>query len=157
LFAGTSGGVFQYDDATGWWTNATGGLVSTEVRSLVIIGDEMYAGTLDRGVWRRPLAEFATEARSVPSAPADGFALEQNYPNPFNPTTTINYHVPTTTFISLAVYDLHGRKLATLVNEPKSPGAYQVQFDGSGLASGVYSCRLHADGVTLARWLVLEK
>jgi hypothetical protein len=72
------------------------------------------------------------------------FALQQNYPNPFNPTTQIPYEIPVGTrhAVSLRVYDVLGREVATLVDEVKQPGTYAVKFDGSGLASGVYFYRL---------------
>ena len=79
------------------------------------------------------------------------FALSQNYPNPFNPLTIIKYTIagardqgPGTGNTSLVVYDLLGRQVAMLVNDVKAPGSYEVSFDGSGLASGVYIYRLTA-------------
>ena len=78
-----------------------------------------------------PLAEGAT-----------GFTLEQNYPNPFNPTTGVGYQLAVASSVRLVVYDLLGREVAVLVNEPKAPGSYSVRFDATGLASGVYLYRL---------------
>lgn len=70
------------------------------------------------------------------------FSLDQNYPNPFNPTTVIRYHLPKAGYVTLKVYNLVGQELTTLVNEVKQGGRYEVQFDGAGLASGVYFYRL---------------
>ena len=70
------------------------------------------------------------------------FRLMQNYPNPFNPTTTINYSIPQSSLVSLKVYDILGREVATLVNEVKPVGNYQVVFNASTLASGVYFYRI---------------
>jgi hypothetical protein len=64
--------------------------------------------------------------------------LQQNYPNPFNPLTTITYGIPSETNVRIDVYDIQGRKISTLVNTTKEPGMYQVEFNGGGLASGVY-------------------
>lgn len=72
------------------------------------------------------------------------FDLKQNYPNPFNPSTVISYHIPAVSHVSLKVYDILAREVATLVDEEKSPGIYRVRFDGSGLASSVYFYRLKA-------------
>jgi beta-1,2-mannobiose phosphorylase / 1,2-beta-oligomannan phosphorylase len=72
------------------------------------------------------------------------YSLGQNYPNPFNPTTGITYQVPGASDVKLVVYDLLGREVAVLVNERKTPGRYEVKFDGNGLASGVYLYRLTA-------------
>jgi hypothetical protein len=66
------------------------------------------------------------------------FALEQNYPNPFNPTTNIQYALSSIQFVSLKVYDVLGKEVATIVNEEKPSGNYEVEFDASHLSSGVY-------------------
>jgi hypothetical protein len=95
------------------------------------------------------------EAREPALAHPDQFALMQNYPNPFNPMTTIKYTVGGNRGVSLIVYDVLGRELAVLVNERKSSGNYEVTFDGSGLASGVYICRLTAGTFTQTRRMIL--
>jgi len=70
--------------------------------------------------------------------------LFQNYPNPFNPITTINYHIAELSYVSLNVYDVLGNKITTLVNEDKLAGSYEIEFDGSNLASGIYIYKLQA-------------
>jgi len=85
------------------------------------------------------------------------FKLNQNYPNPFNPTTTISYSIPKSTFVSLKVYDILGNEVATLVNGEKSAGYYQLKFNGSKLASGVYFYRLTAGNKTDVKKLLLTK
>jgi hypothetical protein len=85
------------------------------------------------------------------------FALYQNYPNPFNPSTTISYQLPVVSHVVLKIYDILGRELATLVNERKSPGTYEVKFDGSGFASGVYFCRMAAGSFVSTKKLMLIK
>jgi hypothetical protein len=100
---------------------------------------------------------------------ADHVLLGQNYPNPFNPTTTIKFSVPsgrdvareadgqipTTSFVTLKVFDLLGREVTTLVNEKMKPGSYHQLFDGSGLASGVYLYRLQAGTFVQTKKLLL--
>jgi hypothetical protein len=94
-------------------------------------------------------ARIGSGANSIaaggPSHPSM-FALSQNYPNPFNPTTEISYQVPEARSVTLKVFDILGREVATLVDERKSEGSYVVRFNGSGLASGVYLYRLTAAG-----------
>ena len=85
------------------------------------------------------------------------FKLEQNYPNPFNPSTTIKFQIPETGFTSLKVYDVLGNEIITLVNEEKSAGEYQVEFDGSKLTSGIYFYQLISDNYIQTRKLVLVK
>jgi hypothetical protein len=84
------------------------------------------------------------------------FRLEQNYPNPFNPGTTIKFSSPHSAFITLKVYDLLGREVATLVNEPKQTGEYEVEFhaDKYGLSSGVYLYKLNAGSFTSTKKFV---
>ena len=68
----------------------------------------------------------------------DNFKLNQNYPNPFNPRTIINYELRITGYIKLKVFDIQGKEIAELVNSKQGQGNYNVDFDGSGLSSGVY-------------------
>jgi hypothetical protein len=70
--------------------------------------------------------------------------LHQNYPNPFNPTTLISYQLPVNSYVTLKVYDLLGREVATLVNERKEAGKYSVRWNASGFATGVYLVRIQA-------------
>ena len=94
-----------------------------------------------------------------------GFHLLQNYPNPFNPTTVIRYQLPAPSgvegsgvrIVRIVVYDILGREVAVLVNEKKAPGRYEVKFDGSGLASGMYVYRLTVGNYVEARRMVLVK
>lgn len=72
------------------------------------------------------------------------FALLQNYPNPFNPATTIRYDVPKSAYVTLVVYDVLGRVVATLVDGVQSANQYSVEFNASRLASGMYIYRIHA-------------
>jgi hypothetical protein len=85
------------------------------------------------------------------------FALEQNYPNPFNPATTIGFRIGKTESVSLVVYDLLGREVATLVDEVRPRGSYVEQFNGSHLASGVYMYRLTTPSQSATKRLVLVK
>ncbi len=96
------------------------------------------------------------------SGPHDGglpdrFFVNQNFPNPFNPVTTIEYSIPVGTRgrTSLRVYDLLGREVVVLMNEPQTPGTHSVRFDGSRLSSGVYFYRLQAGSRVATRKMML--
>jgi hypothetical protein len=90
---------------------------------------------------------LSTDIYQEKSSPKVEYSLQQNYPNPFNPGTIIMYEIPgqarnDNSFVTLKVYDVLGNEIATLVNEKKPAGSYEVEFDGIGLSSGIYFYRL---------------
>jgi hypothetical protein len=85
------------------------------------------------------------------------FELEQNYPNPFNPTTTITYSVGQTGPVSLTVYNVMGQKVAELLNATKTAGTYQLNWNATGQASGMYYYRLSSASQTITRQMTLIK
>lgn len=85
------------------------------------------------------------------------FRLEQNYPNPFNPSTTIQFAVPQASDVKVQVFDIIGRRVATLVDQAYEAGVYTVTFDASDLASGVYVYRIQAGDFAETRKLMLLK
>ncbi|HEX7356888.1 MAG TPA: T9SS type A sorting domain-containing protein, partial [Ignavibacteriaceae bacterium] len=85
------------------------------------------------------------------------FTLSQNYPNPFNPSTIISYSIPQNSFVTLKVYDVIGNEIATLVNETKSAGKYDIRFDASNLSNGVYFYTIKADNFTSTKKMILMK
>jgi len=92
----------------------------------------------------------------------DAFRLKQNYPNPFNPITKIKFEIPSQAqnenlLVTLKVYDVLGNEIATLVNEEKPSGTYEVDFDGSKLPSGIYFYRLKAGLSAETKKMILLK
>jgi hypothetical protein len=85
------------------------------------------------------------------------YQLYQNYPNPFNPSTTINYLIPEDGFVKLAIYNMLGEEVAKLVNTTQKAGRYEVNFDASGLSSGVYVYRIEAANFTSSKKLIFMK
>jgi hypothetical protein len=83
------------------------------------------------------------------------FFLEQNFPNPFNPSTTIRYEIPERSFVTIKVYDVLGHEIATLVNEEKPAGNYEVEFSASNLASGIYFCILSSGNFLSSKKMIL--
>jgi Secretion system C-terminal sorting domain len=83
------------------------------------------------------------------------FELLQNYPNPFNPATVISYQLPSTAFVSLTIFDMLGRELATLVHGVEEPGEHVIRWDAAGLASGVYFYRLQAGSFVETRKMMV--
>lgn len=96
--------------------------------------------------------EMVSAAKELPSDYSIG-----NYPNPFNPTTTINYQLPENGFVTIKVYDVLGKEVATLVNENKSAGYYQINFDASRLTSGVYIYTINVNGFAQSKKMLLMK
>jgi hypothetical protein len=111
------------------------------------------------------LDEFSTGTNILSGVGREGgasgapreYSLSQNFPNPFNPTTSIRFEVPHAGFVSLKVYDILGREVATVANEVLVPGRYERPFDGRGFASGVYLYRLTTDRFVDVKKLLLLK
>jgi hypothetical protein len=104
----------------------------------------------------QPAAHLALRMNSVtdPSLP-ERYALLQNYPNPFNPSTEIRYQIPADAHVTLRVYDLLGRIVATLVDERKAPGGYSTRWDAGAMPSGIYYYTLSAGVFSQTRSMAL--
>ena len=121
-------------------------------------------GTIYGATWSNDVpTTVPEEAMNKP----DKFMLSQNYPNPFNPVTTIQFDIPKVSFVTLKVYNVLGQEVATLVNEKREAGRYEVEFsaeggsasggDGSKLTSGVYFYRLQSNDFVNTKKLLLVK
>jgi hypothetical protein len=99
--------------------------------------------------------EFVSEIKSglIP----DKFSLAQNFPNPFNPETVINYFISENSLVTLKVFDVLGNEVSILVNEVKTPGRYEIIFDGHDLSSGVYFYRLESSNYIQTNKMILLK
>ena len=95
------------------------------------------------GILRKNAGATAVALRDIPLKPGR-IRLEQNFPNPFNPSTRIVFHLAATGHVRMAIYDVLGREVAVLLNEVVDAGRYERTFDATGLASGVYLCRVTA-------------
>jgi hypothetical protein len=101
--------------------------------------------------------KFSSKEIRISNSLINTFDLFQNYPNPFNPSTVIRYQIPVNVFVTLKVYDVLGSKVATLVNEEKTAGSYEVIFDASGLSSGVYYYTLSTGNFVQTNKMLLLK
>ncbi len=98
-----------------------------------------------------------TSVREIKGAAVKSFELTQNYPNPFNPSTVIRFSIPQRSDISLKVFDVLGREVATLINEVKDAGSYEANFDASQLATGIYVYQLKAGSFVSSKKMMLIK
>ena len=87
----------------------------------------------------------------------DGFFLVQNYPNPFNPATTIRFNIPKTSHVQLDVFNVTGKKVASLIDNQLVAGSYDIHFTGQNLPSGIYFYRLTTPQFTEVKHMILQK
>jgi hypothetical protein len=85
------------------------------------------------------------------------YKLFQNYPNPFNPSTTIKFEIPKDGLVTLKIYNILGKEIETLINEERSSGRYEVDFDASKLASGIYFYQLKTNDYIDTKKMILLK
>jgi uncharacterized protein (DUF362 family) len=98
----------------------------------------------------------SVQPRDVPPIPND-FALYQNYPNPFNPSTTFKFNVPAAEHVTIRIYSITGREIVTLVDGQVSQGVHEVRWAPNGIASGVYFCKMRADGFVERLKMIYQK
>lgn len=120
-----------------------------------VSANQGYLVTADGRIFRRGETLDAIDPTIALTPTA--VTLAANYPNPFNPTTTLEFSVATPGFVSLEIFDILGRDVATVVNDHLIAGTYHVPFEASGLASGLYFYQLRTAGVVLTRTMTLVK
>lgn len=142
IFSSTYGsGVFFSTDYGSSWNTLNSGLTNLNVRHLCLAPNGfLFAATSGGGVHRSmsPITSVGQFKSQIPTH----YFLQQNYPNPFNPFTTIEYFLPTQSFVTLTVFDLLGRRVAVLSSEVQPPGMKSVRFDATEIPSGIYFYRL---------------
>jgi len=109
------------------------------------------------GFWYQVSRELNVELEQDNLNVPKEFQLQQNYPNPFNPTTTIEFALPKQSSVTLKLFDILGREVATLVDAELESGVHKINFDGQDLASGIYFYRIHAEGFLKTKKLMLLK
>ena len=139
------------------WTAGASGTVPKVLAANNFFGatanDQMYMDDYYYNPDTSWLTGVTQNGNTVPTE----YALSQNYPNPFNPSTKINFAIPTTGLVTMKIYDVLGKEVATLINEVKNPGNYIVEFDGSSLSSGVYFYKLQVGDFSSVKRMVLVK
>ena len=165
IYVGNDLGVFASTDGGLNWFDFNQGLPDAVlVMDLTIssVNKKLRVATHGNGVFERPLIEnIVVKVNTENQKPFD-FYLSQNYPNPFNPATKINFIVPEnskgkSSKVILAVYDALGKKIETLVNEEKTAGSYEVQFDAKNYSSGIYFYNLTVGSFSITKKMILMR
>ncbi len=159
LIVGTSGeGVFVSENDGSTWMAADTGLTDGYIYCFAVNGSRIFAGAAGGEIWSRPVNEIVTSVKEHwQSSVANSFRLYQNYPNPFNPTTNITYNLSSSNDVTLRVFDVLGKNVATLVDGVQPVGSHTVTFDASRLSSGTYFCQLKIGAYVSTKKMVLMK
>jgi photosystem II stability/assembly factor-like uncharacterized protein len=163
---GDNGRIFKSTNGGESWS-ALPAPTTKNLRAIYFFGEKHGFVVGDSGtiLYTSNGGEIPISVKENKNVPAE-FGLSQNYPNPFNPTTSIKYQLPGVGtqpstrmagkyFVSLRVYDMLGRSVATLVNEQKPSGIYSVQWNAEGLSSGIYFYRIQAGNFSETKKLIL--
>ena len=147
--------MVTYNAGLSWTDSAT--VDNSRIYDLVFTDSLTgYAVGEDGVILKYKFQNPVSVTESILNSPED-FILYQNYPNPFNPSTNIKYSIPADGIVTLKVYDVLGKEVSTLVNEYKQAGTFDVVFDGSNLASGVYYYQLTTGELSATKKLMLTK
>jgi hypothetical protein len=170
VYIGTDIGVFVSTDGGGNWQDFNDGLpdaVQGMDLNITYANNVIRVMTHGNGGYERKLLSQLPTGLELDPPVVSSFKLEQNYPNPFNPSTTISWQLPVDAFVSLKVYDILGNEVASLMNEEKPAGSYEVEFSAKGgsasggdawnLTSGVYFYQLRAGNFVETRKMILLK
>jgi Secretion system C-terminal sorting domain len=154
---------FAQNSQVNWLALSSFGISGSTNSITITSAGQSFAGTSSNG-GSKVISGFLAYTSSNVTGVSDEkeiiptvYKLNQNYPNPFNPSTIINYQIPEEGFVKLKVYDILGREVRTLVNESKPAGSYNIPFDASDLASGMYIYRLIASNYISTKKMLLIK
>ena len=160
IFAGSFGnGVWRSTNNGTSWSQINDGFGGGAyyVMSLGADNQYLFAGTSASSIWRRPLSQVVTDINDEIIAHPSEFLLGQNYPNPFNPITKIKWQSPESGHQTLKIYDVLGNEVATLVDEIKPAGSYEIDFNASQFSSGLYIYTFQAAKFTSTKKMILIK
>ncbi|MBI5215547.1 MAG: T9SS type A sorting domain-containing protein [Ignavibacteriae bacterium] len=156
IYAATdANGIFKSADNGATWDSINTGLPTRGILTLSLSNGHLFAGTYNGLFKSSENVTAITEDRNsiIPST----VSLLQNYPNPFNPTTNFGFRIANFGLVTMKVFDVLGREVATLVNEELHPGMYSVTWDASAQPSGMYYYKLQTADVEKTKPMVLIK
>ena len=157
LFAGTDLGVYMTTNEGASWALLGSGMPTVEVYDMKYreTNKILLAATHGRGCFKIDLTGLTGIQNN--NVTAEKFSLAQNYPNPFNPTTKIKYSIPSSSFVTLKVYDIIGNEIETIVSQNMGRGVYEVQWDAAKYSSGVYIYKINAGSYNESKVMLLVK
>jgi len=147
LYTTNSGANFSFQDPT----------INVDLQKIFMVNDLTGWIVGNSGIILKTTNGGLTPVETISSNVPSAFSLSQNYPNPFNPGTKIKFQIAKTIAVKLTVYDELGRDIETLVNEQLHPGTYEVYWNGTNVASGIYFYRLQSDNFVDIKKMVLLK
>ncbi|MFQ3598315.1 MAG: S8 family serine peptidase [Chloroherpetonaceae bacterium] len=158
LYVTTSNSILKSTDGGNTWTPEAIPSIITSLNFLIFANERhgWACGANGMIVKYQPATTSSVGGGTISEKPS-AFKLMQNYPNPFNPATTITYQLAAFSDVKLEVFDVLGRKVATLVNARQTAGAHSVNFNASAFASGVYFYRLQAGSFVETKKMMLVK
>ncbi len=160
VLAGTAEGyAYKSTDYGNTWTSINDGLppvgYTSAIEAFNISGPNLMCATFSTDIFWRPADQVVTSVREENNSAPKVFALSQNYPNPFNPTTQISYNIPKAGMVHINVYNVLGERVAEIENGFRQAGSYNVTFNASDLASGVYYYRIESGSFTSTKKMIL--
>ena len=148
----TGNGIFCSLDEGNYWTPFNLSGLNANINSVYLDNNQTLYACTDNGIYVYT-GILNVEDEVIPTK----FVLPQNYPNPFNPSTKISWQSPVGSWQTLKIYDILGNEVATLVNEYRSAGSYEIDFNASHLASGIYYYQLRAGDYVETKKMILLK
>ena len=152
------------DNGITWTEVDVTGLTAFIQNTMQFTSNYAFINTFGIGVYRRNISQVTSIEDSGFDQTPQTFLLAQNFPNPFNPSTTIKYTIPSVTLsavegsrVQLKIFDILGNEITTLVDEYKTAGSYEVEFDASILASGMYLYKLQVGSLVETKKMILMK
>jgi hypothetical protein len=149
IFVNSNLGLLYSSDDGDTWVNVSGlpdyGLPHTEVTSLAVVGQNLFAGTDSWGVWYRSLSDFGIVSSAVAQSPATQ-TLIQSYPNPFSQSTTITFSSQDEGYADVNVVNLLGVQVARIFSGELSAGEHSFSWDATVMAPGMYECLVKING-----------
>jgi hypothetical protein len=152
------GGVDNYDGNISALASSKRDTIKKTGTYYFVIKSGTYQGMVDAVLDNLTLSKLTfTGVKNESASIVKSFDLQQNYPNPFNPSTSISYKESKEGFVSLKVYDMIGREVATLVNEVKHTGNYSIDWNAAGMCSGIYFYKMQTGSFSATRKMLLVK